>query len=372
MYGRRAAAERGSLSRLPFPDYCANLIVWDLSALPQDAACWSELIRVLSPGGLAYVGQSAKTGRSGAPISASALRTTLTASGIRDFELVEVDGVWARIRRARPAGAGDWSHGRWGTPGNNPCVDDALVKAPFQTLWIAGPNTFTKFGLPLASAGRVLLRHGGITHEGRYTPAAQPDLIQAFDAYNGTLLWERRLEEREGEGFVAVDDRVFAAGVTTLYAFNAVDGSLAWKRPAEQALEGMKSWGQYLCADGVLVAAVSDTPPREGVGLRQKALLGLSPSNGSVLWKLPSGTGIRSFALGEGLCFYSTPGSLAAVRIASGQEAWTQPTGGSGMSGIIAAKSTWTRPPSSQPMAGPIAEATSAGRLWVTACTRAD
>lgn len=153
LYGRRVAAERGSLSRLPFPDYCANLIVGDLSALPQDTACCSELIRVLSPGGLAYIGQSAKTGRSGAPISASALRTTLTASGIRDFELVEVDGVWARIRRARPAGTGDWSHGRWGTPSNNPCVDDALVKAPFQTLWIAGPNTFTKFGLPLPPPG---------------------------------------------------------------------------------------------------------------------------------------------------------------------------------------------------------------------------
>jgi outer membrane protein assembly factor BamB len=269
--------------------------------------------------------------RSGAPISASALRTTLTTSGIRDFELVAVDGVWARIRRARPVGAGDWSHGRWGTPGNNPCMDDVLVKAPFQTLWIAGPNTFTKFGLPLASAGRVLLRHGGITHEGRYTPAAQPDLLQVFDAYNGSLLWERRLEEREGEGFVAVDDRVFAAGVTTLYAFNAVDGSLVWKRLADQALDGMKSWGQYLCADGVLVAAVSDTPPQEAVGLRQRALVGLSPSNGSVRWMRQSETGIRSFALGEGLCFYSSPGSLAAVRILDGQKAWTQPTGGSGI-----------------------------------------
>ena len=61
LYGRRAAAERGRLSRLPFPDYCANLIVCDLPTLPQEAACWSELMRVLSPGGLAYVGQSAAT-----------------------------------------------------------------------------------------------------------------------------------------------------------------------------------------------------------------------------------------------------------------------------------------------------------------------
>jgi outer membrane protein assembly factor BamB len=321
-YGLRAAAERGSLSRLPYPDYCANLIVCDLPVLPQDAACWAEVVRVLRPGGLACVGQSADTSRNTTKISASALREGLSGSGVVDFEIVETHGVWARVRRARPDGMGDWSHGRWGTAGNNPCVEDALVKAPFHTAWIAGPKSFTKFGLPLASNGRVLLRHGGITNEGRYTPPREPDLIQAFDAYNGAILWERRLEEREGDGFVAVGDRVLAASTQTLYALNAVDGTVAWKLPAEKALAGMKSWGQYLLADGVVVAALSDSPPQDGFSIRQKALLGLSPVDGSLKWKLQPEDGIRSFALGERRCFYSTRGDLAAVRLATGQEVW--------------------------------------------------
>ena len=329
-YGRRTGAQRGSLSRLPYPDYCANLIVCDLPALPQSAACWTELMRVLRPGGLAYVGQSAETAARGEGFSAEALKAQLSAAGVEDFDIVRNRGVWARIRRARPDGMGDWSHGRWGTAGNNPCVDDKRVKAPFHTQWIAGPNSFTKFGLALSSHGRVLLRHGGITHEGRYAPPPGPDLIQAFDAYNGALLWERRLEEREGEGLVAVGDRVFAAGTKTLYALSAADGAVVWGLPAERALPGMASWGQFLCADGVLVAALCDAPPKEGAALRQKALLGLSPSDGSVIWRFRPADGIRSFALGEGLCFYSNPRHLAALRLADGQEAWRRLAFGTG------------------------------------------
>ena len=330
-YGRRASAERGNLSRLPYPEYCANLIVCDLSELPRDDACWSEVLRVLRPGGIAFVGQSTETAGTRTPISAEALRAKLTAMGVHEFDIVRTHGLWARIRRARPAGTGEWSHGRWGTPGNNPCVDDSLVKAPFHTLWIAEPNNFTKFGLPLATEGRVLLRHGGITYEGRYKPSQQPDLIQAFDAYNGALLWQRRLEEPEGDGFVAAGDRVFAAGRTTLVALDARDGSVVWRLRAEDVLSGMKSWGRYRSADDALVATVCDTLPQDLARVRRTALVGLSPSDGSMLWKLQSAGGVGSFALGHRRCFYSSRRDLVAVRIDDSQEIWRRPMAGSGM-----------------------------------------
>ncbi len=330
-YGRRASAERGNLSRLPYPDYCANLIICDLPGLPREDACWTELLRVLRQGGLAYVGQSARTARTCTPISAEALRGKLTTAGVADFDIVEMHGLWARIRRSQPAGMRDWSHGRWGTPGNNPCVDDSLVRAPFHTSWIAEPNSFTKFGLPLASGGRVLLRHGGITYEGRYKPSQQPDLIQAFDAYNGTLLWQRRLEEPEGDGFVAVGDRVFAAGRTTLVALEARNGSTVWRLQAEDALPGMQCWGGYRCRDDVLVAAVCDTLPRQRARVRQTGLVGLSPSDGSLRWKLRPPSGVASFALGPQRCFYRSDGDLVAVRIADSQEVWRRAMAGAGI-----------------------------------------
>jgi outer membrane protein assembly factor BamB len=330
-YGRRASAERGCLSRLPYPDYCANLVVCDFAELPREDACWSEVLRVLRPGGFAYLGQSAETARTSTPISAEGLRAELTAQGVHEFEILKTHGLWARIRRARPAGMGDWTHGRWGTPGNNPCVDDSRVKAPFHTLWISEPNSFTKFGLPLATEGRVLLRHGGITYEGRYKPSQQPDRIQAFDAYNGALLWQQRLEEPEGDGFVALGDLVLAAAGTTLVALDAKDGSVVWRLRAEDVLPGMKSWDQYRLTDDVLVAAVCDTLPQERARTRHTVLLGLSPSDGSILWKLQPAAGIGSFALGGGRCFYASGGELVAIRIDNSREVWRRPIVGSGI-----------------------------------------
>ena len=175
LYGQRTAAEKGSLSRLPYPDYCANLIVrGDLLAGGERGMSWKEVLRVLRPGGLAYVGQSAAAAKGGARLTAEGLRRRLREAGVSDFEVFEKDGVWAKIRRPRPEGTADWSHDGRCSPANNPCAADALVRAPFQTLWIAGPRSFTKFGYPLISAGRVLLRHGGITHTGRWKPSKQP------------------------------------------------------------------------------------------------------------------------------------------------------------------------------------------------------
>jgi len=64
LYGRRTAAARGDLARLPYPDYCANLVVrGDLFAEGDRGISWREVVRILRPGGLAYVGPSAAVGR---------------------------------------------------------------------------------------------------------------------------------------------------------------------------------------------------------------------------------------------------------------------------------------------------------------------
>ena len=330
LYARRTAAEKAALSRLPYPDYCANLVIrGDLFAEGPRGLSWKELVRILRPGGLAYVGQPAGAGKPGLKLAAARLRAELTRAGVKDFRIIAKDGVWAAIRRPRPAGMGDWSHDIRCSPANNPCVADQLVKAPFHTSWIAGPRSFTKFGLPLASAGRVLLRHGGITHTGRWKPSRQGDLIQAFDAYNGTLLWQRRLAERGGNGFVAVGDAVYAVAGTTLYAMNAADGSVRWKLAPQAGVEGMKDWAYYACSDGVVVVAFFDglRPPGKGKRpRRKKALAGLSPKDGRSIWKVLPAGGVGSIAIGGGLVYYSVPGkALTAVEVTSGRQRWSRP-----------------------------------------------
>lgn len=90
----------------------------------------------------------------------------------------------------------------------------------------------------------------------------------------------------------------------------------------------MKAWGQYRCDGDVLVAAVCDALPQQRAGVRQTALAGLSPSDGTIHWKLKPAGGVGSFALGEGRCFYSSGGDLVAIRIADSREVWRRAIGG--------------------------------------------
>ena len=332
LYGPRTAVERGQLDRLPYPDTCANLVVrGDLLRAGFHRWSWAEVLRVLRPGGLAYIGQIARPGVA-EPLSAAQLRKMLTDAGVKSFELIEQDGVWAAIRRPWPKGIGQWSHGSGGGATNNPCVEDDRVRAPFHTLWIAGPRSFTKFGLPLLSNGRVLLRHGGITHTGRWKPPKQPDLVQAFDAFNGVHLWQRRLPDRSGNGFVAVGEHLFAVAGTTLCTLNAATGQTRWTRAPGELADGMKDWGYYGSLDGVLVVGLFDAlrdPKARNDNRRKKILAGLSPDDGRELWRIQPAAGVASVALAEGRVFYVSPGShLAALDVQTGKPVWTAPIKG--------------------------------------------
>jgi len=336
LYGSRVAVEAGSPSRLPYPDYCANLIVrGDLMAGGGGKMNWKEVHRVLQPGGLAWIGQGASAAGGGAKLTAEALRAQLRAAGIKDFQVVTAGGVWAKIRRGRPAGMGDWGHSGRGGPDNTHCANDDLVRAPFQTLWINGPRSFTKYGWPLIANGRVFLRHGGMPREdSRWKPPTEPDLVQAFDAYNGILLWQRRLPERLGRGFVAAGDQVLAAAGAKLYALHAADGEVLWKKAPAEAVAGMKDWADYWSADGVVVAGLYDTA-RDPKAYRdkrpRKALAAMRAATGKVLWVKEFSTSVSGVALAEGTAFFTTGGKqIVAVDLATGSERWSKPSQGGG------------------------------------------
>jgi outer membrane protein assembly factor BamB len=319
LYGRRIAVEQGRLDRLPYPDYMANVVVSGGAAAGAGPRfSWSEVRRVLRPGGLAYVGADGR--------KLAALRKSLRAAGVAQPQIIERDGVWVTFRRARPTGVGQWSHGGNGSPTGNACVEDDRVRAPFHTLWIGAPRAFTKFGYPLLSNSHVFLRHGGITHTGRWKPPKEADLVQAFDAYNGALLWERRLPDRLGNGFVAVDEHVFAATEKTLYALRAADGTVRWKQDPSDLAEGMKDVGSYACADGMLVVGLFDRT-RDPKAKRDKRvkqiLLGLRPDTGEVRWAVRPAGGAASVALADGRVFYLSPGRCLAARdVRTGEPAW--------------------------------------------------
>ena len=181
LLGLRANVFRADLSRLPCSDYVANLIVSDtIAADGRLVGSAQEVFRLLRPcGGVALIGQPPGARRS---LRVQSLRQWL--DGQANVELDETNGVWAKVERGPLPGAGDWTH-QYADPGNSGCSMDALVRAPFSILWFGRPgmarvvDRHARAASPLYAKGRLF--HQGINY------------VWGIDAYNGLILWERKI-----------------------------------------------------------------------------------------------------------------------------------------------------------------------------------
>lgn len=194
-YGSRLTVDHPSPDdrSLPVPDFCANLIVCDATAAKGVLPTYSEEIsRILRPfGGTLLVGQPTTASTR---VPADALRTWLPKSDELTIEIVGDRGTWLRAVRGPLPGAGEWTH-QYGSAAATACSEDERLSGPFELLWFGepGPAKGVKGSIsPLVVNGRLFI--------GR-SP------VQAYDAYNGTPLWE-----------TAVRDTSFiAAGGHSLY-----------------------------------------------------------------------------------------------------------------------------------------------------------
>ena len=318
-YAKRISVERQvSPSRLPYPDYCANLIVMgDLGEQGLASVSWEEVLRVLMPErGLAYVGQA------DAKIGKDAFESTLRSAGLQNFEVFEKDGIWVKIRRPRPKGMGNWSHDLRGQPDNCRNVDDDLVRGPFHTAWLNVGQSFSKFGIPIAAEGYLITRSGGITGQ-----PTHKNEIRAYDGYNGTLLWKSVLPKPDGIGLIAVDKRIFAIGERTLYALDIATGETIWTLDPSQIENGMKDWTYYACANGRLVVGLVDEEIQSTRTKRHvkpaRIIAALEPMTGELKWKCSPNPGPLNYALGSGQVIFGLARNyLASLDIMTGEEVW--------------------------------------------------
>jgi len=186
MYGARVCVEQLPLSRLPYPDYFANLIVCEKTFLTGELPMPSkELLRMLKPlGGVAYVGQPSQAKGMADALDSSSLQTWLKDLRGPNVKVSVKGGVWAKITRGALKGAGSWTH-QYADAGNTTCGDDLLVKCPLGILWFGEPGP-----------GRMPSRHASaaapLSIDGRLFVQGE-NVIMAYDAYNGLLLWERNI-----------------------------------------------------------------------------------------------------------------------------------------------------------------------------------
>jgi len=229
--GGKVSAEVFDGRQLPYVDNLVNLVV----AEDLGGVAMSEVLRVLCPGGVAYVNQN---------------------------------GTWSKKVKPWPEEIDDWTHYLHDARGTA-VSDDRLAGHPRGLRWTGGPfwarsheHTASMTAL-VSAAGRIFyVMDEGLTASIQLPP--EP-FLTARDAFNGTVLWKRPLHDwcnplyplKSGPGWlprrlVAVGDRVYAApGVgQNLLCLDAATGEVI-REYADTA-----TTFEVIVSEGVVFAAV--------------------------------------------------------------------------------------------------------------------
>lgn len=202
------SVQQADASRLPYADKLVNLLVADnLPDLLQRGVSIDEVRRVLRPGGVAWLGQSA-TDATG--VDHAALDQLLQDAGVDDFQIIDRQGLWARFEKSAEASNDQWTHPRH-SPSGNPVSHDAEVEVPTGPRWMAGPlwpTGYRKSAVPAVVATDNQLVY--LFQDEVETPkGARPqDTLVARDSHNGLLLWQRA-GVKKSAALAAVDDRIY-------------------------------------------------------------------------------------------------------------------------------------------------------------------
>ncbi len=222
-YGTRIFVEKGDLTRLNLADNIADAVV---AVSDATGISRTEVLRVLRPEGKALIGRKVLT----KPFS---------------------------------EGIDDWSHPYHG-PDNNPQSNDQIILAPYLTQFLAEPRYAPMPQVAVASAGRAFKAFGHLAFKKREEPFLNK--LVAFNGYNGTLLWERDLNEG-----VMIHRNTMIATPTTLYLgddkscklIDTATGRLKGEIIPPVNLAGGTFWKWMALEDGVLYALMGEQEQRD-------------------------------------------------------------------------------------------------------------
>jgi outer membrane protein assembly factor BamB len=293
VYGGKAIVAQAAPDALPWADYFANLIVCEAGPGGAPAAPPQEVLRMLKPcGGVAYAG------RAPAAVKDWLAKFQKALDGLGETETkTALAGDWAKIVRGPLAGAGSWTH-EYAEPGNTACSDDQLVRGPIGILWFGDPgpdrmpSRHAGNSSPLAFGGRMFV-------EGE-------NVIMAYDAYNGLLLWQReipgalRVGLKTGPSNMAADDRsLFVAVHDTCLRLDAATGGTLKTYQAPPGEDGKRlAWEYIACAGGLLFGST-------GAGGAADRVFALEIESGKLRW-VHTGKSISPMTIcyGDGRLFF--------------------------------------------------------------------
>ena len=238
--------------RLPLIDNLVNLLVAERGPSVSD----EEILRVLAPGGVAYI---------------------------------RVDRVWGKTVKRWPREIDEWTHFLHDAT-NNAVSRDTVVGPPRHYQWLGSPSYLrhhdhlSGFSAMVSTGGRVFYI---IDLGPRWSVQMPPQwTLMARDAFNGTILWQRPIPKwhahlwplKKGPAqimrrLVAVGDTVYVTPAvgSPVVAFDAATGKV------RRTFEGTEGAEEILLAGGLLFTLVNpagdafQTISRESVELTRGA-----------------------------------------------------------------------------------------------------
>ncbi|MEX0715522.1 MAG: PQQ-binding-like beta-propeller repeat protein [Planctomycetaceae bacterium] len=307
------SVERAGYDRLPYAEGLVNLIVADdLAALLKEGLSPAEVLRVLAPQGVAYLGQRDARG----PAAKAALERALDGAGFRDRRIIEGHGVWAKIVKPRPEGADDWTHLNYGPEGNR-LSRDTLAGPPTWLRWIDGvtwPTSEKGPGGVVSAGGRLFYVFSDAPH--RKAEPSRP-VLYARDAHNGLLLWERPGNKVVSLAMIATPERLYTVldDGGELLALDAATGKELHR------YDEAKNPAWALLVDGKLLTYAGD---RAGPSMRC-----LDAATGKSLWKntewqiAPTGSVPNVAVVGDDVYFLDFRKLvLGCLRFSTGELRW--------------------------------------------------
>ena len=264
LYGLISVNRWASGKSLPYAENLVNLLIIEKGRNVPLA----HAVRVLRPAGL-FLAEGAK-----APESA------LKKAGLENVQTVRANGDWTLARKSWPAKMDQWSHSRHGPDGNAVSADRLVQKAE-RIRWLAGP---------LVHASNIVTAGGRIYYHG----------VIARDAFNGLLLWDRKLQtppsriDSSWHGVrgsalpVASDDRFYVVNEGKLQALDAATG---------QTVKVYADAGtpiEFLNIGGVLVTTDAKT----------SIIRALDAKSGKLLWSHKAVIPVTSLVAGDGGVYF--------------------------------------------------------------------
>jgi len=302
------SVDSSPLAKLPYADDLANLIVvHDLPAVLAAGGSAQEIIRVLAPRGVGFLGVSENAG---GRLSEGRLKKFLDAAGIDGYQIARETGLWARIVKPVPEGIDEWTHLKHG-PDRNAVSRDTLALPPNSLRWVYGPRWRAHGGIHLSAHGRNVYANGMVR-----------------DAFNGLPLFSvsDRRKFKYATAMLADRERIYVIAPRGPKCLVALDASTGKQVMAYEEIRMPLRAGVVRVGSDLIFAN------GEGVG-------SVAVNTGKLNWKneklkgiTAPGKGQSILAVGDGRVFVQVsrskksaePNKIACLSMAAGKILWAK------------------------------------------------